>query len=72
VLVPAEAVRPDGDQGLVFVYAEGKAERRRVALGQTFGGDRQILSGLRAGERVVLAPPEALRDGAAVKLAEGG
>ena len=72
VLVPAEAVRPDGDQGLVFVYAEGKVERRRVTLGQTFGGDRQILSGLRAGERVALAPPEALRDGAAVKLAEGG
>jgi RND family efflux transporter MFP subunit len=72
VLVPAEAVRPDGDQGAVFVVADGKAERRRVTLGQAAGAERQILSGLRAGERVVLSPPDALRDGAAVKLAEGG
>jgi hypothetical protein len=36
------------------------------------GNERQVLSGLRAGERVVLSPPEALQDGAAVKLAEGG
>jgi RND family efflux transporter MFP subunit len=77
VLVPAEAVRPDtgqpdGAQGLVFVYAQGKVERRRVTLGQGQGGERQVLSGLRAGERVVVSPPESLRDGAAVKLAEGG
>ena len=36
------------------------------------GPDRQVLSGLRAGERVVLSPPASLGDGAAVKLAEGG
>ena len=77
VLVPGAAVRPEngqaeGGQALVFVYAEGKVERRRVALGQSMGDERQVLSGLRAGERVVLSPPEALQDGAAVKLAEGG
>ena len=72
VLVPAESVRPEGDQGVVFVFADGKVERRRVTLGQASGAERQVLSGLRAGERVVLSPPEALRDGAAVKLAEGG
>jgi RND family efflux transporter MFP subunit len=71
VLVPAESVRPEGDQGVVFVFADGKVERRRVTLGQASGAERQVLSGLRAGERVVLSPPEALRDGAAVKLAEG-
>jgi multidrug efflux pump subunit AcrA (membrane-fusion protein) len=70
-------VRPDGGQAdsaqaLVFVYAEGKVERRRVTLGQSLGDERQVLSGLRAGERVVLSPPDALRDGATVKLAEGG
>src|SRR5262245_57526700 len=61
VLVPAEAVRPDSGQangaqgGVVFVYAEGKVELRRVTLGQGLGGERQVLSGLRAGERVVLS-----------------
>ena len=72
VLVPSVSVRPEGDQGVVFVFADGKVERRRVTLGQASGAERQVLSGLRAGERVVLSPPEALRDGAAVKLAEGG
>jgi RND family efflux transporter MFP subunit len=72
VLVPAEAVRPDGDQAVVFVYADGKVERRRVTPGQAVGADRQVLSGLRPGERVVVAPPDSLRDGAAVRLGEGG
>ena len=31
---------------------------------------RQVLSGLRDGERVVLAPPESLKDGDAIRLAE--
>src|SRR5262249_10304792 len=72
VLVPAEAVRMDGDQGVVFVYAGDRVERRRVTLGRSVGGDRHVLSGLRDGERVVLSPPDSLRDGAAVKLAEPG
>ena len=72
VLVPAEAVRPDGDQAVVYVYADGKVERRRVTPGPAVGGDRQVLNGLRAGERVVVSPPDSLRDGAAVRLTEGG
>jgi multidrug efflux pump subunit AcrA (membrane-fusion protein) len=56
----------------VFVYADGKVERRRVSPGQTFGADRQVLSGLRPGERVVLSPPDSLQDGATVRLGEGG
>ena len=66
VLVPAEAVRAEGAAGVVFVYADGKVERRSVTLGQTVGGQRQVLSGLRDGERVVLSPPASLGDGAAV------
>jgi RND family efflux transporter MFP subunit len=72
VLVPPEAVRADGAAGVVFVYAAGKVERRSITLGETVGGHRQVLSGLRDGERVVLSPPEALQDGQAVKLAENG
>jgi RND family efflux transporter MFP subunit len=72
VLVPVEAVRGDGNKGVVFVYANDKVERRGVALGQQLGANRQVLSGLRDGERVVLSPPESLRDGDAVKLAEKG
>jgi RND family efflux transporter MFP subunit len=72
VLVPAEAMRADGAMGVVFVYADGKVERRSVTLGQTVGALQQVQSGLRDGERVVLSPPESLKDGHAVQLAEHG
>jgi RND family efflux transporter MFP subunit len=72
VLVPAEAVRAEGASGVVFVYAGGKVERRAVSLGRSVGGNRHVLSGLRDGERVVLSPPESLKEGDAVRLAEKG
>ena len=41
-----------------------------MTLGAETPPAAQILGGLRDGERVVLSPPESLRDGAAVKLAD--
>jgi RND family efflux transporter MFP subunit len=70
VLIPAEAVRGDGAAAVVFVVAGEKVQRRSVTLGRTVGANRQVLSGLREGERVVLAPPESLKDGDAIRLAE--
>src|SRR5439155_3948344 len=67
VLVPVDAVRSDGS---VFVYVDGKVERRSVTPGQTVGAEREITKGLRAGERVVVAPPPSLKDGAAVRVVE--
>jgi RND family efflux transporter MFP subunit len=72
VLVPDAAVQADGAVGVVFVYADGKVERRSVTLGQSVDGLRQVQSGLRDGERVVLSPPESLQDGQAVKLTDNG
>ena len=66
VLVPADAIRGDA----VFVVADGKVERRAVTPGQLVGSEREVLKGLRAGERVVLAPPPSLRDGAVVRIAD--
>jgi RND family efflux transporter MFP subunit len=71
VLVPTEAVRNDEAGPAIFVYASGKVERRSVTLGPDASGQRRVLSGLREGERVVLAPPATLADGEAVKPAEG-
>jgi RND family efflux transporter MFP subunit len=72
VLVPVEAVRAEGDRGVVFVFTGDRVERRGVTLGPTAGRQRQVLTGLSEGERVVLSPPESLKDGAVVKLAAGG
>jgi RND family efflux transporter MFP subunit len=70
VLVPPEAVRVEGKAGVLFVLAADTVQRRQVTLGAETPAGRLILSGVRDGERVVLSPPESLRDGAAVKLAD--
>jgi multidrug efflux pump subunit AcrA (membrane-fusion protein) len=71
VLVPGEAVRPDGNDSIVFVVADDKkVQRRRVTLGPDVAGQRRVVSGLREGERVVLAPPPGLADGQAVRLGD--
>jgi len=72
VIIPPEAVRVEGSQGIVFVYAGDKVERRRVTLGPIVEGQRRVTSGLRDGERVVVAPPDTLKDGDRVKLGESG
>jgi RND family efflux transporter MFP subunit len=70
VLVPADAVRGDGAAAVVFVVVEGKAQRRAVKLGRTIGGQRQVLEGVRDGDRVILSPPSTLEDGARVTISE--
>jgi RND family efflux transporter MFP subunit len=70
VVVPAEAVRGEGAGAVVFVYADGKVERRAVTLGTAAGAARHLLTGVREGERVVLAPPPSLKDGERVRLAD--
>ena len=70
VLVPAETVRGEGAAAVVFVYVDGKVERRPVTLGRTTGGNREILNGVRPGERVVVAPPASLDHDARVKITE--
>lgn len=71
VRAPAAALTSRGDSDVVFVVnAEDKAEQRSVTLGRAMGDDRQVLQGLSAGESVVLNPPDALKDGMKVRMAE--
>jgi RND family efflux transporter MFP subunit len=71
VLVPADAVRGEGAAAVVFVYASDRVERRGVTPGRALGAEREIVAGLRVGERVVVAPPPSLADGDAVRATEG-
>jgi RND family efflux transporter MFP subunit len=63
-LAPKAAIRADGDTNVVFVVrTDGVAERRAVRVGGSDGDRVEILAGLHAGDRVVLTPPQALKDG---------
>jgi RND family efflux transporter MFP subunit len=70
VLVPADAVRGEGAAAVVFVLASERVERRSVTPGSAVGAEREIVKGLRAGERVVVTPPPGLKDGDTVRVGE--
>ena len=68
VLVPAQAITERDGHGVVFVVAEGGrvAQRGVTPATQDVGTMKLLPAGVAAGERVVLSPPPALRDGAEV------
>jgi multidrug efflux pump subunit AcrA (membrane-fusion protein) len=50
----------------VFVVGGETVEKRPVRVGGTDGDRLEVLAGLRPAERVVVAPPKELKDGAKV------
>lgn len=66
VLVPREAVRPEGDRRYVFVVKDGRVERRAVSTGRERGSDIEVVAGIRRGEEVVVRSGKELHDGARV------
>lgn len=68
-LVPASAVRRDGDRTVVFVLRDGRLERRAVTVGRPLGPDLEILAGIAAGEQVVVSGDDALAGGQRVRVA---
>lgn len=74
--VPAAAIDVRDGGSVAFVVdgdgEQGTVERRALKLGGTRGNDRQVLSGLSAGETVVLDPPAALEDGGKVRIVAAG
>ncbi|MDZ7582968.1 MAG: efflux RND transporter periplasmic adaptor subunit [Deltaproteobacteria bacterium] len=71
VTVPAYSLVPGPDGGYAAFVVEGeKAVRRKLDIGVEIDGRVHILSGLRAGDRVIVAGQEKLKDGASVKVLE--
>ena len=57
---------PDPGRDVVFVLRDRRVERRAVTVAGNREGDVVLNAGLSAGERIVVAPPAGLADGAAV------
>jgi membrane fusion protein, multidrug efflux system len=67
LLVPESAIGNDQSKRFVFVVGDGnKAEYRSVALGPQVDGNRVVLTGLKAGDRVILDHLQRLAPGAPV------
>lgn len=67
-LLPKTAVRTADGRTIVFVVREDRVERRAVSVGLAQGDQVEVLSGVSAGERVVVDGPAALKDGDKVKV----
>ncbi len=68
VVVPADAVQSEGDQSVVYVIEDRKAERRAVRLGAKTDAGQVLLAGVTAGEQVAVGGQGKLHDGAAVRI----
>ncbi|MBV0934682.1 efflux RND transporter periplasmic adaptor subunit [Marinobacterium weihaiense] len=72
LVVPEQAVLLRGDEQYLFVVGdEGKAQRRRVALGARKPGWVEIRSGLTADEQVIVTAQDRLSSGDALRILEG-
>ena len=71
VLVPKSAITSREGAAVVFVVVGQNAAARKVKQGTPVGEQAVVLDGLKAGEPVVLNPPEPLVDGGRIKLKAG-
>lgn len=72
LVIPREALLDDEGEPAVFAVRDGKAVRVTVKLGYDDGPWVEVRSGLKDGDRVVVAGKAALRDGSAVKVLATG
>jgi multidrug efflux pump subunit AcrA (membrane-fusion protein) len=72
VRVPSAAIVERGGQDVAFALDDegSHVEQRTLKTGMAMGDDRQVLSGLVAGDAVVLDPSDEMKDGAKVRMAK--
>ena len=71
LVLPEQALVPQGDEQYVFRVIDGKAVRTRIGVGQRRDALVEIVAGLALGDVVVSAGQLKLRDGVPVKVAAG-
>jgi len=72
LVLPREALLDQGDRQVVYVIDGNKAQERAVTLGLTTDDMAEIVSGLKAGEQVVVSGQQFLTDGTKVTVESGG
>jgi RND family efflux transporter MFP subunit len=66
--LPTDAVHDENGKKIVFLVKNDKLERRAVSVGNPQGTQTEILSGIVAGDSVVLKGPANMQDGLAVQI----
>ncbi|MES0874269.1 efflux RND transporter periplasmic adaptor subunit [Sinimarinibacterium thermocellulolyticum] len=66
IVIPERALFPRGEQQFVYVADDDQARLREVRVGQRLDGHAQILSGLRAGEQLIVSGIQHIGDGTVI------
>ncbi len=66
LLIPAGALFREGSEWKTFVFRDGKAMATPVEIGHTDGRVSEVLQGIAIGDRVLLHPPDTVKDGVQV------
>lgn len=67
LVVPVNAIQKAENGDYLFVSENGKAKRVNIQTGKISGGKAEILSGLKAGDKVLVAGTDGLSEGDIVK-----
>ena len=70
LMIPEQALVPEGDRKFVFAVRDSKALRMEVKTGRRRPGEVEILNGLTEGDVIVVEGTQKVRDGAPVKPLE--
>jgi membrane fusion protein, multidrug efflux system len=65
-VVPSQSIIERDGKNVVFVAVEGRLEERIVHVGDALGEEKVILRGVAAGDKLVVAPSETLKNGQSV------
>ena len=72
IVVPVKAIQKSDDGDYVFVADNGEAKRKNIKVGATYGGQTEILSGLKSGDKLITAGAEDIEDGDKIKVTQAG
>lgn len=67
-VVPSGALFREGNHWKTFIYQNGRARLTGIEAGRSDGRLTEVVSGLEPGDKVLLHPPDTVKDGTAVKI----
>lgn len=67
IIVPVNAIQNAENGKYVMAVVNGKAQRTNISIGRTIDGKTEVLSGLKAGDKIVVTGVEDLNEGDPVK-----
>jgi membrane fusion protein (multidrug efflux system) len=70
LVIPEEALTPEAERQYVYVVDGNKAQRREVQIGARRPGFVEVMSGVQAGEKVVIEGTQKVRDGGLVRVVD--